>query len=98
MPSGPSVALHISGAGRAGVWLGALSQRLAGPRHYLIDFARNSLMTPSNPEFRSLELQRFQTLLNVHPIELRATFLGAWPWCSSNFACNSLGCVSWFEV
>ena len=82
----------------AGVWLGVLPQHLAGPRHYLIDFARNSLMALSNPEFRSLELQRFQTLLNVHPIELRAIFLGAWPHRSSNFACNSLGCVSWCEA
>ena len=33
------------------------------------NFARNSLMALSNHEFISLELQRFQTLLNVHPIE-----------------------------
>ena len=63
-----------------------------------LNSARNSLMASSNHEFISLELQRFQTLLNVYPIELRATFLGAWPHRPSNFACNSLGCVSWFEV
>ena len=40
-----------------------------------INFARNSPMAVSNSEFRSLELQRFGTLLNVHPIELRASFL-----------------------
>ena len=36
------------------------------------NFARNSPATISNIEFRSLELQRFGALLNVHPIELRA--------------------------
>ena len=40
-----------------------------------INFARNSAMAVSNSEFRSLELQCFGTLLNVHPIELRASFL-----------------------
>ena len=43
------------------------------------NFARNSPTTISNLEFRSLELQRFQTLLKLLPIELRATFLGARP-------------------
>ena len=43
------------------------------------NFARNSPATISNLEFKSLELQRFLTLLTLHPIELRATFLGAWP-------------------
>ena len=38
--------------------------------------ACNSPTTLSNPEIRSLELQRFQTLLKLHPIELHATFLG----------------------
>ena len=37
--------------------------------------ACNSPMTLSNPEIRSLELQRFLTLLKLHPIELHATFL-----------------------
>ena len=41
--------------------------------------ARNSPTTLSNPEIRSLELQRFQTLLNLHPIELHATFLRPGP-------------------
>ena len=43
------------------------------------NFARNSPATISNIEFRSLELQRFLTLLKLCSIELRATFLGAWP-------------------
>ena len=72
-----------------------LACRIAEPT---LNFARNSPATISNIEFRSLELQRFGTLLRLHPIELRATFLGAWPCCPSNFACNSLECVSWFEV
>ena len=38
------------------------------------NFARNSPTTISNFEFRSLELQRFQPLLKLLPIELRATF------------------------
>ena len=41
--------------------------------------ARNSPTTLSNPGIRSLELQRFQTLLKLLPIELRATFLGQAP-------------------
>ena len=41
--------------------------------------ARNSPATLSNIEFRSLELQRFLTLLELYPIELRATFLGVCP-------------------
>ena len=43
------------------------------------NFARNSPATISNIEFRSLELQRFLTLLELYPIELRATFLGSCP-------------------
>ena len=43
------------------------------------NFARNSPATISNIEFRSLELQRFGALLNVYPIELRATFGGLAP-------------------
>ena len=41
--------------------------------------ARNSPATLSNIEFRSLELQRFLTMLELYPIELRATFLGSCP-------------------
>ena len=37
--------------------------------------ACNSPTTLSNSEIRSLELQRFLTLLKLHPIELHATFL-----------------------
>ena len=39
------------------------------------NFACNSPTTLSNPEIRSLELQRFLTLLKHHLIELHATFL-----------------------
>ena len=39
------------------------------------NFACNSPNTISNLELRSLELQRFQTLSKLHPIELHATFL-----------------------
>ena len=51
------------------------------------NFACNSPTILSNCEIRSLELQRFQTLLKLHPIELRASFLrggrmGACWWCS----------------
>ena len=40
-----------------------------------INYACNSLTALSNHEFRLLELQRFQTLLTLLPIELHATFL-----------------------
>ena len=43
------------------------------------NFARNSPVTLSYIEFRSLELQRFLTMLKLCSIELRATFLGIWP-------------------
>ena len=43
------------------------------------NFARNSPATLSYIEFRSLELQRFLTMLKLCSIELRATFLGIWP-------------------
>jgi len=39
-----------------------------------INVARNSLATTSNFEVTLLELQRFQRLLKLHPIELRARF------------------------
>ena len=39
----------------------------------LTNLARNSPTTLSNLEIRSLELQRFRTLLKLHPIELRAS-------------------------
>ena len=41
----------------------------------LLNFACNSPATISNIEFTALKLQCFQTLLNLHPIELHATFL-----------------------
>ena len=40
------------------------------------NFACNSPTILSNFEIRLLELQRFQTLLKLHPIELHASFLG----------------------
>ena len=40
------------------------------------NFACNSPTTLSNHEFTTLELQRFQTLLKLYPIELCASFLG----------------------
>ena len=50
------------------------------------NFARNSPATVSNIEFRSLELQRFRTLLKLRPIELRARFRGRGSspqWCAN---------------
>ena len=44
-----------------------------------INFARNSPTAVSKIELWSLELQRFWMLLNVHAVELRATFV--WPGC-----------------
>jgi len=41
------------------------------------NFACNSPTNLSNLEIRSLELQRFQTSLKLHPIELHASFLGS---------------------
>ena len=43
------------------------------------NFACNSPDTTSNLQFRSLELQRFQTLLELLSIELHATFRGQTP-------------------
>ena len=40
------------------------------------NFAYNSPVTISNHEFTALELQCFRALLNLHPIELHATFGG----------------------
>ncbi|WP_152905056.1 hypothetical protein [Xylanimonas cellulosilytica] len=41
----------------------------------LTNFARNSPAAASNIELWSLELQRFWMLLNIHAVELRATFV-----------------------
>ena len=41
------------------------------------NFACNSPTTLSNPEIGSLELQRFQTSLKLHSLELHASFLGS---------------------
>ena len=43
----------------------------------LLNFACNSPTTLSNYEFTTLELQRFHTLLKLHPIELHASFLSS---------------------
>ena len=64
--------------------LGILTSLCAAPRSPPVpsgalhachtNFACNSLVTISNVEFIALKSQRFQTLLNLHPIELHATF------------------------
>ena len=41
------------------------------------NFACNSPTNLSNLEITSLELQRFQASLKLHPIELHASFLGS---------------------
>lgn len=74
-----------SGRRRAWMWVWLLRVPVGGgPTTPLIpvptpNFARNSPTTISNFEFRSLELQRFQPLLKLLPIELRATFLEGRP-------------------
>ena len=55
----------------------ALTSHIPAP---ITNFACNSPMTASSFEFRSLELQRFQTLLKLLPIELHATFVEDRPW------------------
>ena len=67
--SASSGALHTSGACRSGVPGQA-------PPPTLTNFARNSPATVSNLECASLELQRFQRLLKLLSIELRASFPG----------------------
>ena len=54
--------------------------------------------TISNIEFRSLQLQRFQSSLKLRPIELRARFLRSSPCQSNNLACNSLAHLSNIEI
>jgi len=55
--------------------------------------ARNFHVNLSNFELTSLELQRFQALLKVQAIELRATFgrEGVWVSASHDFALPSQG-------
>ena len=91
--AGPSGALHTGGAvslacglaRRLVVRPGPATAQVSHPdltcriAETVPNFARNSPATISNIEFRSLELQRFGALLNVHPIELRATFGGLAP-------------------
>jgi len=72
---GPAGALHTGG-----VWCVPGPRHLQPSRLFTADpptnFACNSPVTISNHEFTALELQRFQALLNLHPIELHATFVG----------------------
>ena len=85
-PTNPSGALHTSDAYCAHVlsWphrhppapRPALAALIAEPTP---NFARNSPTTASSFEFRPLELQRFQTSLKLHSIELRATFVEGRP-------------------
>ena len=77
VPSGPSGALHTSGAGCAGVWLA----RCPEARLWLSisNFARNSSMAHSNFEFIALELQRFWGVSKNDHDKLRAKF--GWRWC-----------------
>ena len=82
---GPPVtagALHASGAFVADV-AGASARCSARPRRLeacqILSFACNSPETLSNHELITLELQRFQTLLKLLPIELHARF--GWRWC-----------------
>ena len=53
------------------------------------NFARNSAATASKLELRSLELQRFWMLLNVHAVELRATLCSH----SARIAAFVLACI-----
>ena len=55
---------------------GAAAVAAAAPHQLGTNFACNSPTTLSNHEFTTLELQRFQTLLKLHPIELHATCEG----------------------
>ena len=77
VPSGPSGALHTSGAGCAGVWLA----RCPEARLWLSisNFARNSSMAHSNFEFIALELQRFWGVSKNDHDKLRAKC--GWRWC-----------------
>ena len=86
VPSGPSGALHTGGTCVA--WTSPArpccqSHFIPGRRTLIAEstfnFAGNSLTALSNHEFRLLELQRFQTLLKLLPIELHASFLRPGP-------------------
>ena len=82
---GPPVtagALHASGAfvadvAGASACCSARTRRLEACQ--ILSFACNSPETLSNHELTTLELQRFQTLLKLLPIELHARF--GWRWC-----------------
>ena len=82
---GPPVtagALHASGAfvadvAGASACCSARTRRLEACQ--ILSFACNSPETLSNHELTTLELQRFQILLKLLPIELHARF--GWRWC-----------------
>ena len=77
-----SGALHAGGAFVADVArrIGSLSgQALRLEVCPILSFACNSPETLSNHELTTLELQRFQILLKLLPIELHARF--GWRWC-----------------
>ena len=66
------------GPGHCSAALRVVSKPSQAPRldvFPILSFACNSPATLSNREFTTLELQRFQTLLKLHPIELHAKFL-----------------------
>ena len=81
-PPVTSGALHAGGAFVADV-AGASARCSARTRRLeacqILSFACNSPETLSNHELTTLELQRFQTLLKLLPIELHARF--GWRWC-----------------
>ena len=78
VPSGPSGALHTSGAWCADRF-GASTRCPAWPRSYLSNFARNSPAACSNIEFTSLELQCFRMVLKSDRGILCATLVSAGP-------------------
>ena len=77
VPSGPSGALHTSGAG---LLIGGSARRRETQLWLSTrNFARNSSMTHSNIEFASVELQRFWGVSKNDHDKLRAKF--GWRWC-----------------
>ena len=100
VPSGPSGALHTSGARRGFGVSVRVPPNLWLPQLTLTNFARNSPATVSNLEFISLELQGFWGVLKNGLDKLRAKFGCRWgsrrPWVSR---VGGAGEVSrWFET
>ena len=71
---GPGPANSRGHRSQAPLWPTGPAAALAHIAAELLNFACNSPTTLSNHEFTTLELQRFQTLLKLHPIELHAKF------------------------